>query len=161
MKEVPLTKGRVALVDDEDYERIAQFRWYATFDGGRWYAMRSINKNGRTRQEQMHRVILGLKPGEWGDHINHDGLDNRQANLRRCTLQQNRANSRKNSGRYSSHFKGVTFYKRNQQWGARICVNGHSTFLGLFDKEGDAAAAYAAAAIQYYGEFACAEPQRS
>ena len=95
MKEIKLTQGKVALVDDEDFEYLNQWRWCAAEHHGNYYAIRSEYINGRKYKTiRMHRLIIGAKKGEQVDHINHDGLCNIKSNLRICTALEN-ANNRK------------------------------------------------------------------
>jgi len=89
-RRIPLTQGKFAIVDAEDYERIAGYKWFAArFERG-FYALRTGKDNkGRQRNVRMHREILGEPKGKIIDHINHNGLDNRRANIRVVTRQQN------------------------------------------------------------------------
>lgn len=152
MAQVRLTSGKVALVDDADYEAVSQFKWNAHFERGRWYACRSTFKGGKRGVVRMHRQILGAGPKDIVDHKNHDGLDNRRENIRICTKQQNQQNM-KGHGLWS---KGVTFSKVNKRnpWVARIHVSGKTICLGYYKTEGEAASAYREAAHKYHGEFA-------
>lgn len=140
---VPLTYGRFALVDEADYSRVAERAWY--LDHG--YA--------RTRDEFLHRFILGLKEGDPEvDHRNRDRLDNRRENLRPSTRAGNCANKGKASGR-SSRFKGVHWMKKGHgRWVAAIKHRQRSIHIGQFLNEEDAARAYDAKALELFGEFA-------
>lgn len=155
MKQIELTLGQVALVDDEDYEYINQFKWYAAFckRGKRFYALRFICKNGKRTNVSMHRVLLGLTDSKLKcDHINHNTLDNQRHNLRIATHAQNMANrSSKNGG--TSKFLGVYKVKDSMKWVASIHKKGYRKYLGRFNNEEDAAKAYDNAAMQLYGEF--------
>jgi hypothetical protein len=97
MKTIPLPKGKVALVSDEDYERVAAFKWCASLEsrGTKWYAIRRVTVNGKAVKIRMHRFVMGLPPGgEDGrvvDHLNHDSLDNRRENLEIVTQEENMA----------------------------------------------------------------------
>lgn len=100
MKAIPLSQGKFALIDDEDFDLVSKYRWHC--NGG--YA-----KCGNIL---THRLILGLGNGTLTDHINWDKADNRKANLRVCTPSQNIAHIRKSPGK-SSKFKGVSWHKLN------------------------------------------------
>jgi len=150
MREVPLTKGRVALVDDEDYERVAALKWYVAGSRRRiWYARRDFSGSSIT----MHRFILNCQPGQEVDHVNHDGLDNRRCNLRLCSHSENMANGRKRKGA-SSPYKGVCWHVRRKRWQAQVTYHGRQHHLGRFDSEEEAACAYNAKALELFGEFA-------
>jgi HNH endonuclease len=151
-KEIPLTQGKVALVDDEDYDFLMQWKWHAN----RGYAIRTEYTGPWRERDQkdirMHRVIVNALPGEEVDHINKNRADNRRANLRKCTHHQNTMNSPARN--WSSQYKGVTFAKRDGRWTARIGVNYRIIQLGTFQDEMAAAIAYDHAAIRYHGDFA-------
>jgi hypothetical protein len=154
MKTIPLTQGKVAIVDDEDFERVNQFKWYVHDVDNLFYAYR---RQGRKSSLKMHRFILGLDdPKIHIDHKNHNGLDNQKKNLRVCNRNQNQHNRRKQKG--SSRFKGVTWYKPLKKWRAQICVNNKQMHIGVFLSEQDAAIAYNQAATKYFGEFAHVTP---
>ena len=148
-REIPLTQGKVALVDDEDYERVSHFKWHAHRDqrAALWYARRTWRRPQRG-SILLHRLLLNAPRDKQVDHINGDGLDNRRCNLRLCSHAENMRNSRSRSG-----LKGATFDKRRNKWYARICVNRRQIFLGFFDSEEEAHASYCAASICYHGAF--------
>ncbi len=149
MKTIPLTQGKVAIVDDEDYEELSKYNWSALRGGsGVYYARRKKDK----KMLIMHRIILNAKYGEMVDHINHNGLDNRKENLRICTNSQNQMNRKRNIG--VSKYKGVHWSKHSNKWRARITKNGKNAHLGLFGSEKDAARAYNKKATILFGEFA-------
>lgn len=151
MKCIQLTKGCVAIVDDEDFDAIAQWRWNCNPAG---YAVRSAPRsNGRQGKIYMHRVIAGAKKGEHVDHKNRIKSDNRRENLRIATRSQNGYNITKTS-RNTSGFKGVSWHKGAVRFIASIGHDGVLRHLGYFDTAEDAALAYNAAAIRLHGEFA-------
>jgi hypothetical protein len=154
MKEVFLTDGTVALVDDADYELVSRYSWYPhkPESNGDIYARTFIEG----KRVYMHRLILGITKDE-GDHINHSTLDNRRSNLRRVDRGANARNTRGwKSG--TSRYKGVSWDKARCKWAALIYPNRKHVFLGRFDEEIDAARAYNQAAIQYFGSFAYLNP---
>lgn len=150
MKRIPLTQGKFAIVDDEDYEWLNQWKWTLNRcgkDGKYLYAGREANG----KQIRMHRQILGLTKNdpEMADHINHNGLDNRKCNVRICSNQQNQANSkRKNVG--SSKYLGVRWH--NNKWAASIGKK--RSHIGYYKNEIDAAKAYDKKAKELFGEYA-------
>ena len=124
MKHIPLTQGKFALVDDDDFERLNQRKWHVMKWGNTWCAGRqSLKREGKKKTIYMHREILGLGSGRdiQVDHINHNGLDNRRCNLRPCTCQQNQWNYTKASNK-SSRYKGVSLHKSGG-WTSYIMVN--------------------------------------
>ncbi len=152
MKEIPLTRGYVALVDDEDYERVSQFKWYASVRRKTVYAQREV---GGTAQK-MHRLILGLEPGDKSlvDHVDHNGLNNCRSNIRVCTHAENQRNVEKHCDN-TSGWKGVIWHKKGQKFAARLRVNSKNIHLGLFHSPISAALEYDRAARKYHGSFAC------
>jgi hypothetical protein len=143
----------VALVDEEDFERVNQYKWYANKVGLNWYAVRVAEDNSSIL---LHRFILGLESGDSEvDHINGDGLDCRKANLRLCTHSQNMANREKpKTVRPTSQYKGVYYKVSERKWVAQIMINYKHKYLGSFKNEEDAARAYDTAAVEAWGEFA-------
>lgn len=157
MREIPLTQGKVALVDDEDFELVSRYKWWLHRVKCTAYAI--TGRTGRAnKQVFMHRLILGAATGQQCDHRNSNGLDNRRSNLRACTHQQNQQNRRKQRQRSgkpcSSRFKGVCWQKEHRCWRVHITHNGNVMHLGYFHSEHDAARAYDAKATELFGEFA-------
>ena len=157
MKQIKLTQGKFAIVDDADYKWLSQWKWYAFKNYYHiWYAVRkSPRKNGKQTTIWMHRKILGLKRGDpcECDHHNGNGLDNRRSNLRIATRAQNNRNQRPRKGG-TSIYKGVSWDWRNTKWLVHIRINGRVTHLGYFDNEVEAAQVYDKAAKIFFGGFA-------
>jgi hypothetical protein len=149
--EIPLTKGYVALVDDEDAAAVlASGKWTAVVSGQSVYAHRRPRVDGRSRTIYLHRFLTG-----WPmvDHIDGDGLNNRRANLRPANKQQNSANR----GPYrnnTSGYKGVSWQPDRCLYVAQICVSYRLINLGRYADPADAARAYDAAAREHFGEYA-------
>jgi len=154
-KEIILTQGKVAIVDDDMFDYLNQWKWFANLQGKNFYARTNIpNKKGKRGSMLMHRLILNILNSKLQvDHLNHFTLDNRICNIRICSQSDNLKN-RKISINNSSGYKGVIHIKRNNKFYAKINVNKKSIYLGLFTNPIDAARAYNDAALKYHGEFA-------
>jgi hypothetical protein len=155
MKKIPLTQGKFALVNDEDYERVNKHRWCAAKQGNVFYAQRCITLNKIERMEKMHRFILRIPFGERReiDHKDGNGLNNTKENLRVSSRSQNTQNGRL-SKRNTSGYKGVHEEKSSGKWIAAIMANGIRKNLGRFDNRQEAAKMYDAAAKILHGNFA-------
>lgn len=135
MKEIQLTQGQVALVDDDMYEYLSQFKWQIRKHGKTFYARRSLSQiNGKRHMIQMHHEIIGYPPkGFEVDHQNGNGLWNLRNNLRFVTHRQNCQNQK--NQKTSSRFPGVHWDKDKQKWMAKIQINGICKNLGRFVDE--------------------------
>lgn len=154
MREIKLTQGKVALVDDCDFEELNKFKWHAYQCGKNFYAGRGIWVDGKTYSIKMHRQILGLTTSKIHcDHINGNGLDNRRCNLRKCTHAENQRNVGINRLNKTG-FKGVSWHSRDKRFEAKIRIEGVKKHIGYFVSVSDAARAYDEAAKKYHGEFA-------
>lgn len=156
LKEIPLTRGQVAVVDDVDFERVMARSWYYRPPQNRSrsaYAY-SGGQHGEPHNIALHRFILGVTDSATHvDHIDGNGLNNTRGNLRVCSRQQNTRNVPTHKDNQSG-FKGVSFDKPKSRWSARICLNYRQRFLGAFRLPEDAARAYDKAAREHFGEFA-------
>ncbi len=152
MKQIALTAGKTALVDDEDYDRAMTLNWHAhksvTKNHVQWYASARID--GKTIY--LHRFLLCAPEGMQVDHRDHDGLNNCRSNLRLCTQTQNNGNKRSRVG--VSGFRGVCFYPPCGTWQARISISNKSKTLGFRRTPEEAARLYDMAARDHFGEFA-------
>jgi len=155
-RRIPLTQGKYAIVDPEDYERLRKYKWYAQQNPHTIYAVRSLTngKKEKRKNAYMHHLVIDIPNGMFCDHINHNGLDNRKANVRPVTHTQNVWNRRKFKKPSRSKYKGVDWATDMKRWRARIRVNGRRIYLGSFKNEIDAAHAYDKAAQEFHGEFA-------
>lgn len=150
MKEIKLTRGMVALVDDEDYENVNQYHWCANKYGINYYAVRSIKIGDKWTQQLMHWIIMGEK---LIDHEDNNGLNNQRSNLRKCTYSQNQMNKRPQRNG-TSIYKGVHWRAERTKWVSKIKFNEKTIRLGCFVNEIDAARAYDSKAVELFGEFA-------
>lgn len=152
MKQIPLNQNKVALVDDEDYERISKYNWHAFSNKYTFYVSRHTWIGGKRTTVKLHREVLRLSDKSVQvDHINRDGLDNRKENLRICTTGQNRANSRMQKNNKSG-YRGV--YKKGNRWAAYVSNKPKRYHVGTFGTPEQAARAYDKVAKKHYGEFA-------
>ena len=148
-----MTKGLFVKVDPEDYIWLSQFRWHCKVNKDAVYAVRTIQVKGRSQRIYLHRLLMNTPAGMVCDHINHDGLDDRKADLRNCTTAQNNAN-RRSAASSSSKYIGVSRDRRRNKWVAHIKINGEEKYLGSYDVEEDAASAYDSAAWPQHGVYA-------
>lgn len=154
MKQIKLTQGKYALVDDADYEWLNQWKWHANKKRDTFYVIRNAIIGSKRTLIAMHREILGLTdPKIHADHKDGNGLNNQRNNLRSCTHAQNQMNRRSFKGG-TSKFKGVTWHKRSSKWAGNIRVYGKIRYLGIFHTQLEAAIIYNIAARKYFGEFA-------
>lgn len=150
---IPLSQGKYALVDAEDYPKLARHKWSATRGKTTFYALRHV---GRNKKIMMHRDVMNPPDNLLVDHIDHNGLNNTKNNLRLATYHQNNVNRIKTrTNKCSSKYKGVSLHKRDKLYHASICCNGKKYKLGSFKNETDAAKAYDKKARKLFCEFAC------
>ena len=147
MKTIILTQGKVALVDDEDYERIlARGKWYAHKSGKTWYAERNLHG----RNERMHWVVLCTRRRL--DHKDGNGLNCQKNNLRFATYIQNGMNQARHTNNKSG-IHGVFWNAEKRKWQAQIKAAGKKRHLGYFALLTEAAEARRQAELKYFGSF--------
>jgi hypothetical protein len=145
---IPLTKGKVAIVDAADYDWLSSFKWAANQKPGGIYACRHVKR----KNIFMHRMIMNAPVGKFVDHIDRNGLNNRRCNLRLCSFAENIRNA-VGWGK-TSRYKGVAKRKKDKKWISSIRYNNKFHYLGYFENETDAAKAYDKMARKFFGEFA-------
>lgn len=149
MRNIQLTKGVVALIDNADFKLVSKHKWYL---GSHGYAVTTVAAG---KKVLMHRLLMNPPAKQCVDHINGEKLDNRRPNLRNCTPSQI---SRNGVGWGKSGYKGVylmkTPYKLRKPWQAHISFDGRKYHLGFLAKDKEAAAAYNEAATKHYSQFA-------
>lgn len=151
-KQIQLSQGKFALVDDEDFEKINQYKWH--YDNNRrrdGYAVAQTGYKGK--KIYMHRFIVNAQKEQEIDHIDGNKLNNQKSNLRVVTRSQNNYNQRPQINA-SSKFKGVTWHKKAQKWMATIHTKDNKIYLGVFTEEAEAAKAYNKIAKELFGEYA-------
>lgn len=158
MKQIPLTKGRFATVDDDKYDELAKYKWRVD---GAGYASRVATKQerkaGSTREISMARYLLGVSSVELCDHINRDKLDNRLENLRKATSTQNIINAAirsDNTSGYRGVSKDMCSCKTPCKWIAKIGAWGKVQHIGIYNTKEEAAIAYNRRAVELFGEYA-------
>jgi hypothetical protein len=147
-KQMPLSRGLFALVDDEAFDLVSAHKWRAIKGHGTFYAHTWLDGQSIL----MHRMLADPLATEIVDHENGDGLDNRRRNLRPCLPMHNMQNRRKQSAPATSRFKGVHFDKG--KWRSGIVHAGERRDLGFYNSEMVAARQYDRAARLLFGRFA-------
>lgn len=150
-KQIPLSQGKFAIVDDDAFDFLNQWKWCYCNSG---YAIRSDYTSGVRVFVLMHRFILDAPKGMYVDHVDHNGLNNQRNNIRIATPSENHYNMRASSSEFSSKYKGVFYARQKQKWAARIHTDKQKHFLGYFNTELEAAQAYNLAATLSHGNFA-------
>jgi hypothetical protein len=148
-KTIPLTQGKIAIVDDEDFEKLNKYRWH--YNKG--YAVRTIGHIiGKQKAIYMHRYLMKPTKNKKTDHIDGNGLNNQRRNLRVCSQSQNTKNRRINKNNKSG-FIGVSWHMPSKKWLAKIKHNNKTKYVGTFDDKIEAAKARDDVAKQLRGDF--------
>lgn len=151
-REIPLTKGKVAIVDDGDYELVSAYRWCATLNDGRWYAVAHVPGSGASgrggRNVYLHHVIMGRRAGEQIDHKDHDGLNNQRSNLRRVTQFQNMQNRKGPNSNSGTGYRNV-YKTRCGTFNVKLMINRKSINIGSYATVEEAALAATDARRRY------------
>ena len=151
MKTIPVRQSnKLAIVDDEDYDRLMQFNWRAV--SKERTVLRNYWVGLRTRSVSMASEVM-KNPSQMYDHIDRNAFNNQKNNLRPATQQQNCFNRPKGAG-CSSQYKGVSWKKNLKKWAAQIKYEQRAIYLGCYQTEVEAAKVYDAKAKELFGEFA-------
>lgn len=146
-------KNENILIDDEDYDKIKDYKWHISMIHGYKRVKTCFYINKKRITIYLHRFIMNVSKDKQVDHKNHNTLDNRKCNLRICTSQQNTWNQaiHKNN---TSGIKGVCWHKARNKYNAKIAFNSKNMHIEYFDSKEDAKNAYNKKALELYGEFA-------
>jgi hypothetical protein len=154
-RRIKLTRGKYAMVDVEDFERLNQYKWHCSHYG---YAKRAVpNRTGKGRKQvivYMHKLLCPVPEGKIADHINRNSLDNRKANLRPATQKQNVWNRKFIRKGGKTRYNGIRWDKNREKWQVRLTINGRRKSFGYYADEIEAAKAYDMAAKIYRGKYA-------
>lgn len=154
MKEIKLTQGKVALVDNEDFEELNKYKWACAKYPKTFYAVMFSWENGKQKTIYMHRQILKVNDRSiFVDHKDHDGLNNQRVNIRKCSHSENQRNKESVVGS-SSKYIGVCWHKKDKKWQSAITINKKQKYLGQFDCPIKAAKVRDEEAKKVFGEFA-------
>lgn len=153
MKEIQLTKGYTALVDDVDYEWLSQYSWFSTGPHSYAYATRWAPRPEGRILVYMHRMILDAPSAVSVDHIDGNSLNNQRSNLRLATHGENMRNRKRHSNN-TSGYTGVYWDASKRKWRAEVRLNGKNKHAGYFSDVEEAAKARDLLARELHGEFA-------
>lgn len=149
LKEISLTQGKIALVDDVDFDCVNKHRWAARKSRHLYYAQSKIDG----KNVSLHAFLLNPPSNVDIDHIDGNGLNNQRSNLRICSHMENMANQKRHSDS-KSPFKGIWRAAHCDRWAAQLVFNGKKVYLGVYKNPADAALAYDKKAKELFGPFA-------
>ncbi len=152
MKQIRLTQNKVAILDDDDFERLSHFKWFyrGERNGGQGYAVRHGKKTDVTRTVYLHREVVGqVPPGQEVIFLNQDRLDCRKDNLRVVTKEESRRHHSVRKDCQAGH-KGMSFNHFARTFSVDILVNGRMKRIGTFYTQKEAIEAYKEAERIYY-----------
>lgn len=156
---IQLSQGLAATIDESDYSDVARFKWTVSRKNGKFYAVRRVHLGPISKYTYagkmvyLHSHLMAPARGQVVDHINGDPLDCRRSNMRVCSNTEN-ARNRTRGKNNTSGYKGVVYTPKTGRWRAYIMVNRKGIHIGYFSTPAEAARAYDAAALKYFGEFA-------
>lgn len=156
MKEIQITQGNKAVINDDDFDKVSRYKWYSvTPVKCTWqrYAAAKNYPDGGFKTILMHRLIMNAPKGVVVDHKDGNGLNNQRSNLRLCTDTQNKHNCRLSSTNKSG-YRGVSFHDKTKKFRAYISKNNKTIHLGLYETSEDAARARDKICEELRGEFA-------
>lgn len=154
-RRIKLTRGKYAIVDPDDFERLNRYKWQCTNLGyARRTASRMCDKRRKRVAIQMHNVVCTTPQGMTVDHINRNRLDNRKANLRAVTLEQNNWNRKYVKKRAKTRYTGIYWNSQMKKWQVRLMIKGRSRSFGYYADEVEAAKVYDKVVKEYRGEYA-------
>jgi len=155
-RRIKLTRGKYAIVDVEDFERLNKYKWHCTHYG---YAVRAeYERSGKGKRQvgvHMHKMVCPAPDGMVVDHVNRNSLDNRKSNLRVATQRQNVWNRKFVRKGGKTRYDGIRWDKNREKWQVRLTIKGRRESFGYYADEVEAAKAYDEAAKRYRGEYAC------
>lgn len=159
MKQLSLSQGRIAIVDDEDFERLAKFKWFyrPERNGALGYAMHHVKDGTKYKSGYLHRAVMNPQHGLEVIFLNHDRLDCRKENLRVVNKEDARRHHRVRRDSESG-VKGIRNIPFTHTWTGEIWRNGHSRSIGIFHSRESAQSAYEAAMKRENADLQTAPP---
>jgi len=154
MKKIQLTQGKMALVDDEDYVFLSQWKWHVHANKNKNYAIHTTYDTSTKKKGKMimHRIIVDVAHGFEVDHIDGNGLNNQKINLRICTHSENTKNQGKHKNN-TSVYKGVYYNKDKQKYQVNMMIGGIYKYVGRFTSKEEAYRAYCLKASEVHKDF--------